>query len=73
MRAEQLENYLSKKVKIQLFDDDVIEGYLRKTGEADFKGNLNLYIPKNYYFLTDGGLNCVSCLFKVSHVVKLQC
>lgn len=71
MKREQLEKYLNKKVKIHLSDGDKIEGYLRKTGEADFKNNLNLYIPKNYYFLTDGTLNCISCVFRVSHVVKI--
>ena len=71
-KREQLEKHLNEKVKVQLFDGDIIEGYLRKTGEYDFKNNPNLYIPKNYYFLTDGGLNCVSCLFRVSHVVKIQ-
>ncbi len=72
MTKEQLEKYLNQKVKIELFDGDKIEGYLRKTGESDFKNNPNLYIPKNYYFLTDGSLNTVSCLFRVSHVVKIN-
>lgn len=72
MKREQLEKYLNEKVKVQLFNGDTIEGYLRKTGEDDFKNNPNLYIPKNHYFLTDVALNCVSCLFRVSHVVKIQ-
>lgn len=72
MKKEELEKYLKQKVKIKLFDGDVIEGILRKTGEEDFKNNPNLYIPKNYYFLTDGSLNTVSCLFRVSHVVKIN-
>lgn len=72
MTREQLEKHLSEKIKVQLFDGDIIEGHLRKTGEDDFKNNPNLYIPKNRYFLTDDGLNCVSCLFRVSHVVKIQ-
>ena len=72
MTREQLEKYLKRKVKIELFDGDKIEGYLRKTGEDDFKTNPNLFIPKNYYFLTDGGLNCVSCLFRVSHIQKVD-
>ena len=71
MKREQLEKYLNEKVKVQLFDGDTIEGYLRKTGEEDFKNNPNLYIPKNRYFLTDGSLTCVSWLFMVSHVVKI--
>ncbi|QLY77816.1 hypothetical protein [Clostridium intestinale] len=71
MTREQLEKELGKKVKIQITDGDIIEGYLRKTGENDFKNNPSLYIPKNYYFLTDGSLNCISFLFRVSHIVKI--
>ena len=72
MKREELEKYIKQKVKIELFDGDTIEGYLRKTGEEEFKNNPNLYIPKNYYFLTDGTLNCISCIFKVSHIVKIH-
>lgn len=71
MNREKLEKHLKQKVKIELFDGDKIEGYLRKTGENDFKNNPDLFIPKNYYFLTDGDLNCISCLFKVSHIRKI--
>lgn len=71
MNREKLEKHLKQKVKIELFDGDKIEGYLRKTGENDFKNNPNLYIPKNYYFLIDDGLNCISCLFKASHIRKI--
>lgn len=72
MKREELEKYLKQKVKIELFDGDTIEGYLRKTGEEEFKNNPNLYIPKNYYFLTDGTLSCISCIFKVSHINKIM-
>ena len=72
MTREQLEKYLNEKVKVKLFDGDVVEGYLRKTGDDDFKNNPNLFIPKNYYFLTDGNLNCISCLFRVTHIVKIS-
>lgn len=72
MTREQLEKYLNEKVKVKLFDGDVIEGYLRKTGEEDFKDNPNLFIPKNYYFLVDDNLNCISYLFRSSHVKKIQ-
>lgn len=72
MKREQLEKYLREKVKVRLFDGDEIEGNLRKTGENDFKNNPNLFIPKNYYFLVDDNLNCISCLFKLSHVQKIQ-
>lgn len=72
MNREQFEKYLNEKVKIKLFNGDIFEGYLRKTGEDDFENNPNLYIPKNRYFLTDDSLNCISCLFRVSHVVKVS-
>ena len=72
MKIEQLEKYLKEKVKIILFDGDEIEGILRKTGDDDFKDNPNLYIPQNYYFLVDDNLNCISCLFRVSHIVKIS-
>jgi methanogenic corrinoid protein MtbC1 len=26
---------------------------------------------ENYYFLTDGSLNCISCMFRTSHVIKI--
>lgn len=72
MKREQLEKYLKEKVKVQLFDGDIIEGYLRKTGEDDFKNNPNLYIPQNRYFLVDDNLNCISCLFRLCHIYKIQ-
>ena len=72
MKREQLEKYLKEKVKIILFDGDEIEGILRKTGDDDFKDNPNLYIPQNYYFLVDDNLNCISYLFRVSHIVKIS-
>lgn len=73
MNRKQLESNIGKNVKIRLFDGEIIEGYLRKTGEEDFKGNPNLYIPKNLYFLTDSISNeCRTCLFKVSHIRSLK-
>ena len=72
MKRNQLEKYLREKVKVRLFDDDEIEGILRKTGDDDFKNIPNLFIPKNYYFLVDNNLNCITYLFKLSHVKKIQ-
>lgn len=72
MKREQLEKYLRKKVKVRLFDDDEIEGYLRKTGEEDFKNIPNLYIPQNYYFMANDESDCISYLFRSSHVKKIQ-
>ncbi len=65
-----LEKHLGKKVKITLFDGDVITGTLHKSGEECFKNIANLYIPNNLYFLTDGSRLC-SCLFKVSHIKRI--
>ena len=72
MKREQLEKYLGVKVKVRLFDDDEIEGYLRKTGDDDFKNIPNLYIPRNYYFMANSDPDCISYLFRSSHVKKIQ-
>lgn len=44
MKREKLEQYLGKKVKITLFDGEVIKGELHKTGEEQFKNDPDLYI-----------------------------
>lgn len=72
MKREQLEKYLKEKVKIILFDGDELEGILRKTGDDDFKDNPNLYIPQNYYFMVNDESDCISYLFRSSHVKKIQ-
>lgn len=72
MTRKQLEENIGRKVKIRLFDGEVIEGCLRKTGEKDFKNDTNLYIPKNLYFLTDSESICRTCLFKVSHIQNFK-
>lgn len=72
MTRSQLEKNLGRNVKIRLFDGDVIEGCLRKTGEKEFENDPNLYIPKNLYFLTDESNVCRTCLFRVSHIRSLR-
>ncbi len=72
MTRIQLEENLRRNVKIRLFDGEVIEGRLRKTGEDDFKNDPNLYIPQNMYFLTDELNTCRTCLFKVSHIQNFK-
>ncbi len=73
MTREQLEKDLGKEVELRLFDGTIITGVLRKTGESDFKNDPNLYIPKNYYFVTEKGANVSkSCLFRVSHIRKCK-
>lgn len=72
MKREELEKILNKNVRVKLFNGDIFEGCLRKTGDDMFRHNNNLYIPKNRYFLTDDNLNCISCLFRVSHITKIE-
>jgi len=69
MTREQLERDLGREVALRLCDGTEITGVLRKTGESDFKNDPNLYLPKNYYFVTEKGTNVSkSCLFRVSHI-----
>ena len=69
MKREELEKHLGNIVEITLFDGDIIKGELHRTREERFKNEANLYIPYNYYFL----INPQSCIFKCSHVKKLNC
>ena len=68
MKREELEKYLGKRVKITLFDGEMFEGELHKTGEERFKDDPNLYIPQKRYFC----INPQSCLFRSSHVTKIK-
>lgn len=74
MKRVELEKYLSEFVSLKLCDGSSICGVLRKTGEEAFRNNLNLYIPRNYYFVTKTKESnvCTSCLFRVSHVKKIK-
>lgn len=72
MKRVELEKFLGKKVEVKVFNGDVIQGVLHKTGEEMFKSNLNLYIPKNRYFLTNDNYECISYLFRSSHVKKIN-
>ncbi len=68
MKRSDFEKYLGKKVQITLFDNEIIQGELHKTGEEQFKNEPNLYLPQKRYFL----INPQSCLFRCSHVKKLK-
>lgn len=74
MKRADLETFLGKMVELKLFDGSVIRGCLRKTQDETFKGNPNLYLPKNYYFVTENADSkvCSSCLFRSSHVRKVR-
>lgn len=69
---KKLEKYLGKYIGIRLFDGDVYNGYLCKSGNKErFPNDPNLYVPRNYYFLIDENDNVTSCLFRCSHVARL--
>ena len=71
MKRETLELYLGESIIITLFDGSEYSGVLHKTGEEAYKNNPNLYIPKNYYFLTNKG-KPINTIFRSSHVIKLR-
>lgn len=71
MRRAELEEYLGKNIRIKLFDGDIYTGKLCKSGNEEFRDDANLYIPRNYYFLTEKG-ETASCLFRCSHVRKIK-
>lgn len=72
MRRELLEQMLGKKVEVTLVDKTKYTGILRKTRDEAFKNNLNLYLPNNFYFLTDEANQCKSALFRTSYVWKCK-
>lgn len=72
MKRLELEKYLGQKVEIKLSNGDILKGVLHKTGEEQFKDNLNLYLPQKRYFMTDDVGSCVSCMFRSSHVVLIR-
>lgn len=74
MTRNQLEQNLGREVKIRLFHEKKeLTGRLRKTGDIEFKNNPNLYLPYNYYFLTNVDSNiCITPLFRVSHIQNLK-
>lgn len=68
MNRKALEENLGRRIKVRLFDGAEYEGYLRKSGDERYQNDPNLYLPKNYYFLTDDYGVCKTCLFLVSHI-----
>lgn len=68
MNRKALEENLGRRIKVRLFDGAEYEGYLRKSGDERYRNDPNLYLPKNYYFLTDDYGVCKTCLFRVSHI-----
>ena len=74
MKRSDLEKYLGELVEVYFFDGEVIRGCLRKTHDEIFKNDANLYIPINRYFVTENknSNECISFLFRTSHVKKLK-
>lgn len=74
MKKDLFETYLGKRIHVVLFDGSSYRGYLHKTHDSKFKNDPNLYLPSNRYFLssTVDSLDCISCLFRSSHVKKLE-
>lgn len=71
MRKQEVDACLGRRVNVRLFDGSEYEGTLHATGEEQFKGNPNLYLPKRYYFLSEG-MACISAIFCCSHVKKME-
>lgn len=74
MKRTDLERFLGKMVELKLFDGSMIRGCLRKTRDEVFKNDPDLYLPKNFYFVTVNADSTVviSCLFRSSHVRKVR-
>ncbi len=68
MTRKDLEANLGRTMRLRLFDGEEITGILHKTNEERYNDNPNLYLKPNYYFLSDEAGNCITSLFKASHV-----
>ena len=67
--------YLGEKVQIELFDGDILTGFLQKTGAERFRNNPDLYLRRGFYCLTETleSQDCVNFLiFRFSHVQKIK-
>lgn len=63
-----LDSLVGKEVCVNFPDTDELVGILHKTGnEAD----PNLYLMKNYYYVSDDMGNVIGYLFRASHVKKI--
>lgn len=68
-KAEFEQKYLGEKVQIELFDGDILTGFLQKTGAE------SLYLRRGFYCLTETleSQDCVNFLiFRFSHVQKIK-
>lgn len=76
MTRAELEKYLDHRVKITVYDLKEYEGILKKSQSEEFKNDLNLFLPYNYYFVVEKcrgyGYITESPLFKCSHIKRLE-
>lgn len=73
MNRSKLEKYLGCFVKIILFDGTILRGYLQKTGDEKFKRNPDLYLKRNYYFVTRTKIQYdTKMIFRCSHVKNIK-
>ena len=74
MKRQDLEKYLGKTVTVDIGAGRFFTGCLRKCGDERFKNDPNLYIPRNFYFLSSNvnAFDCVSWVFRCSHVKKIK-
>ena len=67
MKKSELEKYLHSKVKVRLFNGDILTGVLYKTEEC--KHEIDFYTKQNYYVcLLDNGQADKNEIFRCSHV-----
>ena len=73
LTRSKLEEYIGENVEVTLFNGDVIQGYLRKTGTEELKNEPGLYLKRGCYFLSGKDVyDYRSCLFRVSHIKKIK-
>lgn len=67
MIRKELEKYIGKIVSVKLFDDKEYTGELIKTGDKRYEKVLE-FCCVNWYFIADKYGECISPLFRTSHV-----
>lgn len=63
-----LDSLVGKKVRVNFPDTDELVGILHKTGNEK---DPNLYLMKNYYYVSDDMGNVIGYLFRSSYVKKI--